>query len=194
MTDKKAPFEFIFSDRAEYILKKEDIAQIYDLGFDGIRLENKYNVEKERFVDYILEDGYAPYFLCKRNGKGGVRVLYIWSDYKDDGKDKRHHSEWVLTLLQLVDPKYELLKTDKRGERLRTTRQVKDIAPAVDYYITQLSKEHKNGTKDDVYIRIKMTTSRWQVYCVYKEHWSEVSKYLKTFRYEYKIVDTSKYK
>lgn len=190
----KKAFEFIFDGGLEYCI---DYIQRWgnassllgNISHYGIYGQDKYDIKVDGLASTIISDSYAPYFFIIKKGTT-YKMLYLWGNSKNGDDTPRiemqSNSLWFFAILKELLPKGILIKTDiRRGYDVSSwIKKISDIQ--------NFKTNHINGNRaqpGSTYIRIKVTSSRYALYEIYKKHYNSVIKDLNLLGIDYKIVE-----
>jgi len=186
-------FDFIFNGGLEYCM---DYIQrwggssslLRNISQYGIQGSDKSDVDIDKLISTIINDSYAPYFYITKKGSK-YDLLYLWSDSKNGNDAARinmqSNSLWIFTILKELGKKGVIVKTDtKRGYDVSPwVKKVSDIPKYVD--------NHKRGERalpGSIYIRVKVTSSRYAIYEIYNKYYASVLEDLDLLGIDYKII------
>ncbi len=187
-------FEFVFNGGLEYCIDYiqrwgNTSSLLANISHYGIYGQNKHDLDIDKLISTIINSSYAPYFFIIKS-KGKYNIFYLWDSSKNGDDTSRiemqSNSLWFFTILKELMPKGILVKTDiKRGYDVSNwIKKVSDIATYKNRHVN--SEYSKPGS---IYIRIKITSSRYGLYEIYKKHYASVIKDLDLLGIDYKIVE-----
>jgi len=186
-------FKFVFDGGLKYCIdyiKRYNSASslLYNIDHFGIRGNEKSDVSADKLITTIICSSYAPYFFVTKKGSK-YNLLYLWADSRngDDTprKNMQSNSLWIFTILKELGINGIIVKTDpNRGYDISNwVKKVSDIPKYVN--------NHKNSDRvspGSIYIRVKITSSRYAIYEIYKKYYTSVIKDLDLLKIDYKII------
>lgn len=197
--DKNKIFDFVFSDNFEIFANDVEriglgsiMLNLQSLGLEG---NSKRDLDAGDVVDHIIDRQYAPYYFFVKKGSKWM-LLYLWGGNKGNYDERetsrkamQSNSEWFFTILKQVVGKGVVVDVrKKRGQSFYHVKKVGDIKDKLSRYINNPdSAYHTEGT--GVFIRVKVTSSRINLYEVYQKDWPEVRRYLNELKIDYKTIN-----
>lgn len=186
-------FEFVFGGGLEYCMDYiqrwgNSSSLLANISHYGIYGQDKSDLDIDKLVSTIIGASYAPYFFIIKNKT--YKILYLWGNSKNGDDTLRiemqSNSLWFFTILKELLPKGILIKTDvKRGYDVSSwIKKVSDIQICKNRHISG-----ERAQPGSIYIRIKVTSSRYALYEIYNKYYSSVIKDLDLLGIDYKIVE-----
>lgn len=195
--DKREAFEFIFQEKfdymVDYIERNGFSSLLLNISHLGISGNDKRSLDTGNVTEVVLEKGYAPMFAIQKTGSK-YKIYYLWSNGPKGAqvnereaarKSMQAKSEWFFPILQMLSKKpLHLVDTRKpRGYHVGDVKQVKDIAPKIEWY-----NRHQRKEEDSLFIRVKKNTSSISIFEVFRSTSQSAFSDLDKIGVQYKVL------